>query len=243
MKNRLMKYLAGLGFGFAAATASAAPLTVGCLTWNPDDPADFAAFSLAIRQLITLPSGEVNGWGSSQQVNGVPIAAGCEVSFTFSGYTPTGTTVLPVTGTTIDYTGGVFNIYIDNTPDMGNSAFGPTFTNPNAQDGILFLSLVGNTANGFSLRGTNNAGILTGTGYLDVVGGAAASYFDFNTQAGGSDVTFSASFTSFQPAGDLTNAFGTGNLFSDSRGPVPLPGVAILFGAGLLAAGLVSRRK
>ncbi|MCB1801693.1 MAG: hypothetical protein KDI82_08405 [Gammaproteobacteria bacterium] len=237
MKKYLLGGIAGLAL---VAQASAAPMNVGGVIWDPDHALDFSSFSIAIHQDIDSMTGELSGYGFISTMNGTPqgtFCPGCEVTFTFSGFFPTGGgAILPGgVGSAIEYTGGMVSVYVDDSPEITNPADFTTLNLGNTSDGDMWLDLAGNG----TFTGTVTAAGLSGIGQLDVTGGLAAGNFDTNTQVNGSDVTFSNSFTFFTPQGNVLNVDGTGNFFSDT---IPVPAPLALLGLGLVGLGFAKRR-
>ncbi len=242
MFKKILKSVVGGAAALAMSTSMATPVTVLGVSWDTDAPLDFSAFSLAVRQFIS-GTGEVSGFGVVSSVNGAAVdCAGCELTFQFSGFTPSTAGALPGgVGTSINYSGGIFNVYVDYSPEV--NPFNPvSMTAGNTGDGALFLSLTGHQIWGTSFTGTVTASGLSGLGQLDVIGGAAQLYLDTNTKVDGSDLTLSSSFTSFIPLNNLQDAVGTGNLAGDSVA-VPAPLLPALLGLGLIGLGMNRRRK
>jgi len=192
----------------------------------------------------------VSGYGFISTMNGTDQNAfipGGELTFTFGGFTPTESGVLPqVGGAAIAYTGGWVNLYVDDSPEITNPSNPTTLTFANTSDGDLWLALVGHpdstTADGITLIGTVlGSSALSGVGQLDVIGGLAMLYFDTNQMEDGADFNFTNSFSQFNPTGNLLNANGTGNYFGDSV--VPEPATLMLFGIGLLGLAGITRKK
>ena len=221
--------------------AHAVLVTVGGVTWDPDAAGDFTARSDNITQqftpLATPGFVALSGWGLITNVNSTGPATfcvGCELTFTFSGYTQVAAVVAnPSFG---EFIGGTVRVFRDDTPDfVGNGS------EAQASDGDLWLSLIGHQEAAilagatfrtlFANAGTSGA---TGTGLLDVNfadmnGGLASAWFDTNARSGGADFDFQNSFT----AGSGFT-LGSGNFSAESSAPVPVPGTLVILAAGLL---------
>jgi hypothetical protein len=252
--NLLKKTLASAALAVGAlGSAHAVPQTVSGVTWDPASPLDFSSFSIAIRQFINPTTGVASGYGFISTINGtgqsVFCASGCEVTFQYGGFTPVGGAALPGTpGQVINYTGGFVNVFADSTPEVTNPSDPTSLTSANTGDGSLWLALLGHNFAGSTLTGTTQGtgtqvSGLSGIGLLDVIGGAAAAYFNTNTQTDGADFRFSNSFTLFFPQNNVLDAAGTGNFFSDSIALVPEPGSLALLGIGLLGLAAGTRRN
>ncbi|MDD5580814.1 MAG: PEP-CTERM sorting domain-containing protein [Methylobacter sp.] len=221
-------------------------ITVGGVTWDPDSPLDFSSFSIAAHQNIDPTTGALSGWGIFTTMNGTDQATfcpGCELTFQFSGYTPIpGSPItVPTFGSTITYSGGIVQVFVDNTPEITNPADPTTLTAANTSDGTLWLDLVGHG----NFLGTADANLqtLTGSGFLDVIGGLAQANFNTNTKSNGSDFSQTFSFTQLVN-GDPKNANGTGNVASDSIAiNAPEPVTLSLLGLGLLGFSTLRRKS
>lgn len=233
----------------ALAPAHASTINVGGVLWNPDAANDFSSFSIAIQQNIDPITGVVSGWGTISTMNSTgqsTFCPGCELTFQFGGFAPVVSGALPITpGTVIGYTGGFVNFYVDSTPEITNPADVSSLNFANTGDGDLWLALTGHEYSGTTLTGTvlgvgTDVTALFGGGLLDVVGGLAAGNFDTNLELDGGDISFSNSFTQFNPDNNTLNASGTGNLVGHS---IPEPASLALLGAGLLGLAALRKRK
>jgi hypothetical protein len=244
------KALAGVAVAAAlASSAYASPVTVGGVTWDPDDGIDFSAASVAIHQQIDASTGVVSGFGTVNTINGVGgFCAGCELTFQFGGYTPNAPGFLPsIGGAAINYSNGWVKVYVDSTPETALNANANTMTAASTGDGLLWLDLVGHSTGGKTFTGQVNLNSfdsslesLTGGGLLDAVGGLAYGNFNTNSKSDGSDLSFSNSFTTFLPEGNLLDSLGTGNFKGNT---IPEPETLALVGLGLLGLAAARRRK
>lgn len=256
---KVAKVMSALGAVLAMGSAQA--LSVGGVVWDPDSLFDFTATDSMIETIANpVIGGQIQGYAKINTLNGTDqstFCPGCELTYTFSGYTITN--IDAVTGA-LTFSGGTINVFVDNTPDYDSlSAL-------SAGDGVLFLSLTGNS---HIDQETGRTGTLhadptpasvgvagDGRGFLDVTGGLAATYFDTNVfpllaPGGGTefaDFQFTSSFQLLPGAqtfksddGVTYGLFGSNDLQGASVA-VPVPGTMALLGLGLLGAGVMRRR-
>jgi len=252
--KRLLKSIA-LCAAFVAGSASAVPVNVGGVIWDPESVLSFGSGTItdftangAVVETGTygFPGDLVTGRGRINRINnfntpgtGTPVAPdfcpGCELTYTFSMNFGS-------------FGGGVFTfnnlsvkVFVDHTPDYNGSA-------ASAGDGVLWLSLVGNgPLSGFGTGIGTGSDTGTGSALLDVTGGLAMTNFDTNTRLNGADMVFSSSFQPI-PGGVELDAFGnprqllsgTVDLTANS---IPEPSSLALVGAALLGFGALRRRR
>lgn len=231
----------------AVASAVAAPITIGGVTFDPESAFDFSAQSNI--NLSNLDGNVITGIGRVTAINNTyNFCPSCEVTFAF-GYD-----LLAFGNLDSDVNGineAVFeNGYVNFYVDTANNFDGINVST--ATDGIEWLTLVGHEGTGIGGVGTLFATLLDGgtfdgtaagssNGMLDVFGGLAGAYFDTNAGTDGSDMTFSSSF---QPSNASTGFqfIGTAEFSGDTQAvPEPLP--LALMGLGLLGLAFTQRKR
>jgi hypothetical protein len=232
-----------------ASQAVAEPLSVDGI--NFQSGAIFQSAEI-YENTISKPNQELQGFGRIDSINShLHYCSGnsnCELTFTFSGYTETD--VEP--NNNVTFTGGQVMFYADSSANFNAS------DRATAADGELFLQTTGHTyydvdsgRTGTLLSTGSNIGTdqeqINGVGYLDVVGGDAAQYFNTNTfddyNDGLADLQFNTTMTPNSCDNTTTAALcGTG-LVKGNATNVPEPGTLGLMGLGLVGLGFGVRRR
>lgn len=229
--KKLTKFLLAGAFAACSAYASADPITVGGVTWDPDAPSDFNAGFDFVQDF--RPNGQdLFGFGEIYSINGSKnFCSGCELTFVLDGFKTDGPGSFANQGT--------IKVYRDFAEDYDfiNDPFNAT----TASGGDLWIEFSAIQVD-FTSRSTNpndpfQSGFLSVQWELGNPLALAFEQFSQGTQLNGSDAysTGSATFDILS-----NGALGNGNLFADT---VPAPTTLALFGLSILGIGALKRRR
>jgi hypothetical protein len=202
---------------------------------------------------VSPQSPEALGFGLVTQVNGLAGAAfcaiaACELTYRFRNYFPTSFNI-GETQSSVVFAGGSVDFFLDTSPEATlEDATG-------FEDGIPWLSLIGYETTSDTGPTAGQTGTLfslvtdaldpekiqgAGTGFLQVVGGAAAEHF------GRGNVMSFTSIIQPSPLGWTLPLAGPAELEIIAQGQqteVPEPGTLALIAVGLLVLGTSVRRR
>jgi len=245
--------LAGAAALAMSMTSQASEINVGGVTWDPETVGIDQLFTSANEAVISSIGDTLSGYGlvTAFPTGGdISFCAGCELTFEFGGYELAQLGPVDAFGSqALVFTGGWVNFYVDHSADYDD-------TIGNAQDGDLWLSLVGHeqTFGAFtgtlfgaaSLFGTGNDNG-SGRGLLDVreTGAIGMANNNFNTnsftdaQGNMTDANFNSTFA---PSGTDPLYPLSGVTTIQSR-TIPEPSTIALLGLGLLGFAGARKRK
>lgn len=273
----MKKFNKGLLAGAAALafsmTTQAANITVGGVTWDPSSPFDAEIKTDLLEKPIANIGDMLEGIGQVSKLNGlISFCSTCELTFEFGGFELVSADFNPISGITdLGFTDGWVNFYVQDTAAVDFTSYALGLDKTTANDGDLWLSLVGhdNTASilggplgtlfGSATAFGSGSDDGQGSGLMDVITddmialdgsllkGLANNNFDTDTKTdfvgGTADFNFSSSF---QPLGFTTPdgyaLTGTAELKGDSVG-IPEPSSIALLGLGLLGFAGARKRK
>ena len=114
--KKLTSLLGASVFALSTFAASAAPVNINGVTWDPTDPLSFAADTDFFTQsIINNPGDTLSGWGRIGSVNvDSSFCAGCELTFEFGGFSASSVVAGATSNTRTDAlfssTGWVINV-------------------------------------------------------------------------------------------------------------------------------------
>jgi hypothetical protein len=174
---KLKKILAGLMMGASMAltsmAASAGPINVGGVVFDPDHASDFLASGDMWEFLVKNKFDVATGFGRinamNEQTNGfpdMPYCPNCQLTFQFGGF------VLDDTDpNNLLFQGGWLKIFVQDFSAPGFSAFDATNVN-SAIDGNLWLHLVSHTNTRIVTEDEVPVGLQTGSLFVNLDAGA-----------------------------------------------------------------------
>lgn len=269
MKAINNKLLAAMGLAAALSfSGQASAVVVDGINLGSSGPV-FKVASV-YESIVTGIGQELKGYGEVTQIfdsNGLVWSAGANntvLTYVFDGYIASS-----ISATHSEFTGGSVRFYTDHPSLAGYTAFTPIgtgtpaaiaadFVEASTGNGVLWLSLAGNKffdpilhplgvtlhATGIGLDGVGSLIAGSGTGLVDVVGGAAAFAFIVDTFGdadadGKADMQIGSSFSNgFLPANQPLSGS------ADMRAEViPEPSSIALLGLGLSAIGFFASRR
>ena len=148
------KALVGLAVAAACASGAQAALNnVGGVIWDPLlSGIDFSGVSTMTQNIGG--GGVVSGYAYVNSLNNTNVATfcpGCELTITYSGFTPNAAPSTFGAFTFATYTGGTVDFWVDHAP---NTAGGTSTNGANYGDGVLWASFTATPANNLPCIGS-----------------------------------------------------------------------------------------